>query len=136
MGEWRTVKKAGYKEVTTYEEEIGYENKCEEQWVCLDYPKPDSLKNCYNKKWEPTGDCKSIHVDQCKDVKFTAYKDEKKCEKEKVQKCNKEPKTVKKEVHKRVPTSIEGKIAYRVCPGKKDHEYTPTETREMNFTGY
>ena len=67
---------------------------------------------------------------------FVYFRDEKKCEKEKVQKCNKEPKTVKKEVHKRVPTSIEGKIAYRVCPGKKDHEYTPTETREMNFTGY
>ena len=52
----------------------GYDYKCEEQWVCLDYPKPASLKYCHNKKWQSTGDCKNLHVENCKDVKFTAYK--------------------------------------------------------------
>ena len=68
---------------------------------------------------------------------FSNYRYEEKCDTKRVEKCKDvPPKTIFEEIHKRVPTQIEGKIAYRVCPGKKDHEYTPTETREMNFTGY
>ena len=52
----------------------GTENKCTDQWVCLDYNKPASLKDCQNKKWQPTGDCKDIYVDNCKDVTKTLYK--------------------------------------------------------------
>merc|ERR1712179_101312 len=46
---WKTVNKAGYKEVneqckkvavqdTKTECNAGYEKKCENEWVCLDYP--------------------------------------------------------------------------------------------------
>merc|ERR1711972_277111 len=34
--------------------EAGYEKKCENEWVCLDYPKQDNLDYCQNKKWQPT----------------------------------------------------------------------------------
>ena len=61
---------------------------------------------------------------------------EEKCEQKQVQKCEDVPKIVKEEIHKQVPTQIEGKIAFRVCPGKSDHEYTPTEVRTTDFTGY
>merc|ERR1712080_613141 len=27
---------------------------CEDQWVCLDYPKQENLDYCQNKKWQPT----------------------------------------------------------------------------------
>ena len=52
----------------------GTEKQCTDQWVCLDYNKPASLKDCQNKKWQPTGDCKDIYVDNCKDVPKTLYK--------------------------------------------------------------
>jgi len=61
---------------------------------------------------------------------------EKKCEQKQVQKCEDVPEVVKEEIHKRVPIQIEGKVAYRVCPGQSDHEYTPTEVRTTDFTGY
>ena len=32
--------------------------KCEEQWICLDNPKPANIDKCNNRKWESTGDCK------------------------------------------------------------------------------
>jgi len=105
---------------------------CTDQWVCLDYPKPASLKQCNNKKWQPTGDCKKIYVDNCEDVPKTIYEYEEKCEQKKVEKCEDVPKIV----HKRVPIQIEGKIAYRVCPGQSDHEYTPAEVRNIDFTGH
>ena len=41
-----------------------------------------------------------------------------------------------RKVHKQVPVQIKGKIAARVCPGKSEYEYTPSEIREMDFTGY
>merc|ERR1711988_283117 len=103
--------------------EAGYEKRCENQWVCLDYPKQDNLDYCQNKKWQPTNEgCKSIHVDKCRDEPFTRYEDrtEKKC----------------RTIHKQVPTQITGKVAFRECPGKASYEYTPTEVREMDFTGY
>ena len=132
---WKTVNKAGYKEVneekceyvkvpvqdTKTECNAGYEKKCENEWVCLDYPKQENLDYCQNKKWQPTNNgCKSIHVDQCRDVPFTRYEDQKKC----------------RTVHKQVPTQITGKVAFRECPGKSSYEYTPTEVREYDFTGY
>ena len=43
------------------------ENKCTEQWICLD------KEYCKNKKWQPTGDCKDIYVEHCKDVQKTIY---------------------------------------------------------------
>jgi hypothetical protein len=56
-------------ECNTKEKEV-----CTDQWVCLDYPKPASLKQCNNKKWQPTGeDCKKIYVDNCEDVPKTIY---------------------------------------------------------------
>ena len=61
---------------------------------------------------------------------------EEKCEQKKVEKCEDVPKIEIEEVHKRVPTTIEGKVAYRVCPGKSDHEYSPYESRTIDFTGY
>jgi len=136
---WKEVNKAGYKEVkeekcdyvtnkvpvqdTKTVCEAGYEKKCENQWVCLDYPKQENLDYCQNKKWQPTNEgCKSIHVDKCRDEPFTRYEDrtEKKC----------------RTIHKQVPTQITGKVAFRECPGKASYEYTPTEVREMDFTGY
>ena len=136
---WKTVNKAGYKEVkeekcetvyvkkayedTKTECTAGYEKKCENQWVCLDYPKQENLDYCQNKKWQPTNEgCKSIHVDKCQDVPFTRYEDvpEQKC----------------RTIHKQVPTQITGKVAFRECPGKSSYEYTPTEVREYDFTGY
>jgi len=164
--EWKTVKKAGYEEVTEYKEKTVYINICKnvyqteckpvkvpkqvyvtecneigkeactEQWVCLDYPKPASLKQCKNKKWQPTGDCKQIYVDNCEDVPKTIYEYEEKCEQKKVEKCEDVPKIDIEEIHKRVPIQIEGSIPYRVCPGQSDHEYTPTEVRTIDFTGH
>ena len=77
-----------------------------------------------------------VFLKMCLTYDYRYFRDEEKCEQKKVQKCNKEPKIVKEEVHKRVPTTIEGKVAFRVCPGKSDHEYTPTEVRTTDFTGY
>ena len=54
--------------------EEGYEDKCEEQWVCRDDPKPESLKYCKNKQWEATDECVKIKVDHCKDVQKTFHK--------------------------------------------------------------
>jgi len=104
--------------------------------VCLDYPKPSSLKQCNNKRWQPTGDCKDIYVEHCKDVQKQIYEYPEVCEQKQVQKCEDVPKIVKEEIHKRVPKQIEGKIAFRVCSGKSDHEYTPTEVRTTDFTDY
>merc|ERR1712241_1038714 len=76
-----------------------------------------------SKKWQPTNEgCKSIHVDNCQDVPFTRYEDvpEQKC----------------RTIHKQVSTQITGKVAFRECPGKSSYEYTPTEVREYDFTGY
>jgi len=72
----------------------------------------------------------------CLTYDYFHFRYEKKCEQKKVQKCEEVPKTKVEEIHKRVPTQIEGKIAYRVCPGKSDHEYTPKEVRTIDFTGY
>merc|ERR1712008_594442 len=128
--EWRTWEKAGYEEVTEYKENTVYINVCKtvyqtecknvkvpkevyvtectevgtdvctDQWVCLDYPKPASLKQCNNKKWQPTGDCKKIYVDDCKDVQKTIYEYEEKCETKQVEKCEEVPKTKVEEIHK------------------------------------
>ena len=54
--------------------EEGYEEPCEEQWVCRDDPKPESLKYCKNKQWEATDECVKIKVDNCKDVQKTFHK--------------------------------------------------------------
>ena len=59
---------------------------------------------------------------------------EEKCEQKQVQKCEDVPKI--EETHKRVPIQVEGKVAYRVCPGQSDHEYTPAEVRTIDFTGH
>ena len=77
-----------------------------------------------------------VFLKMCLTYDYRYFRDEEKCEKKKVQKCNKEPKIVKEEVHKRVPTTIEGKVAFRVCPGQSDHEYSPYERRTIDFTGY
>merc|ERR1712020_658867 len=99
----------------------GYEKRCENEWVCLDYPKQENLDYCQNKKWQPTNQgCVNLHTENCKDVPFTRYEDQEKCRK----------------VHKQVPVQVKGKIAARVCPGKQEYEYTPSEIREMDFTGY
>ena len=58
------------------------------------------------------------------------------CEQKQVEKCEEVPKIVKEVIHKRVPVQIEGKVAYRVCPGQSDHEYTPKEVSTIDFTGY
>jgi len=46
------------------------------------------------------------------------------------------PKTIYEVIHKRIPTQIEGDIAFRVCEGEPDHEYTPEEVRTIDFTEY
>merc|ERR1712080_238036 len=121
---WKEVNKPGYEE--RYEEkceyvkvpvqdtktecESGYEKRCENEWVCLDYPKQENLDYCQNKKWQPTNQgCKNLHTENCRDVPFTRYEDQRKC----------------RNVHKQVPVQIKGKIAARVCPGQPEHEYTP-----------
>merc|ERR1739838_564739 len=105
--EWKTVKKAGYEEVTEYKENTVYKTVC-----------------------------KNIYVEHCKDVQKTIYEYEEKCEQKQVEKCEEVPKIVKEVIHKKVPIQIEGKVAYRSCPGQADHEYTPTEVRTIDFTGY
>merc|ERR1711981_10920 len=99
---WKEVNKPGYEErcenkcervpVQDYKTECesAYEKRCENEWVCLDYPKQENLDYCQNKKWQPTNSgCKKFH--------------------------------------KQVPVQIKGKIAARVCPGKSEYEYTPSE---------
>merc|ERR1712179_504173 len=130
--EWRTVKKAGYEEKTEYIEKTVYVNVCKDvyQTECkkVKVPKEVYVNECNNKKWQPTGeDCKKIYVDNCKDVPKTIYEWKVQCDKKKVKKCEDVPKIEEVEIHKRVPVQIEGSIAYRVCPGQSDHEYTPTE---------
>ena len=65
-------------------------------------------------------------------ILYSSY--EEKCEQKEVEKCEDVPKI--EVIHKRVPKQIEGKIAFRVCPGKSDHEYTPEEVRTIDFTGH
>jgi len=79
---------------------------------------------------------KEVFLQSCSTYTILYFRDKEKCEQKQVKKCEKVPKIVKEEIHKRVPTQITGKIAFRVCPGKSDHEYTPTEVRTTNFTGY
>jgi len=68
----------------------------------------------------------------CLTYDFSYFRYEEKCDTKKVEKCEDVPKTEK--IHKRVPTQIEGKIAFRVCDGESDHEYTPEEVRTIDFT--
>ena len=47
---------------------------CEDQWVCLDYPKQENLDYCQNKKWQPTNyNCQEFEEEHCHDVPFTRY---------------------------------------------------------------
>merc|ERR1712203_512330 len=82
--EWRTVNKAGYKEVTEYKENTVYENVCKYvyQTECKNVKVPKTVyvteckkdvenkctEQCTNKKWQPTGDCKDIYVEHREDV--------------------------------------------------------------------
>merc|ERR1712066_383214 len=96
---------------------------CEDQWVCLDYPKQENLDYCQNKKWQPTNyNCQEFEEEHCHDVPFTRYEDQEKEE------CKWE--------HKRVPVQVNGKVAFRECPNKPSYEYTRDEVREMDFSGY
>ena len=79
---------------------------------------------------------KELFLKSCLTYDYSYFRYEEKCEQKKVKKCEDVPKTEVVEIHKRVPTQIEGKVAYRVCPGQSDHEYTPTEVRTIDFTGY
>jgi len=134
---WKTINKAGYKEVkeekceTIYVKKAykdtktectpSYKEICESRWVCLDYPKQENLDNCQNKKWQETEDgCKSIHVDVCKDVPITIY------ENVPEQKC--------RTIHKQVPTQIKRKVAFRECPGRPTYEFTSAEVKEFDLT--
>merc|ERR1719278_317707 len=85
-------------------------------------------------QWEATDECVKIKVDHCKDVQKTFHMYEEKCDTKKVEKCVDVPKKIYEPIHKRVPTQIEGKIAFRVCDGEPDHEYTPEEVRTIDFT--
>merc|ERR1719415_403677 len=129
---WKEVNKPGYEEryenkceqvpVQDYKTECesGYEKRCENEWVCLDYPKQDNLDYCQNKKWQPTTEnCKYFKEDQCEDVPFTRYEDQKKKE------CE--------WVHKRVPVQVKGKVAFRECPNKPAYEYTKDERKDIDF---
>jgi len=134
---WKTINKAGYKEVkeekceTIYVKKAykdtktectpSYKEICESRWVCLDYPKQENLDYCQNKKWQETEDgCKSIHVDVCKDVPITIY------ENVPEQKC--------RTIHKQVPTQIKRKVAFRECPGRPTYEFTSAEVKEFDLT--
>ena len=72
----------------------------------------------------------------CLTYDFSYFRYEEKCETKKVEKCEDVPKTIYEEVHKKIPTQIEGDIAFRVCEGEPDHEYTPEEVRTIDFTEY
>merc|ERR1712181_68143 len=86
--------------------------------------------------------CKYVYQTKCTKVKvpYTDYVTEceegyeEKCDTKKVEKCEDVPKTTYVVTHKRVPTQIEGKIAFRVCDGESDHEYTPEEVRTIDFS--
>ena len=80
--------------------------------------------------------CLELFSKYCLTYDFSYFRYEEKCEVQKVQKCFDVPKTICEEIHKRVPTVIEGKIAFRVCDGEPDHEYTPEEVRTIDFTEY
>merc|ERR1711903_170391 len=103
------IVKVPYTDYVTECEE-GYEDKCVEQWVCRDDPKPESLKYCKNKQWEATDECVKIKVDHCKDVQKTFHKYEEKCDTKKVEKCEDVQKTIYEPIHKRVPTQIKEKL--------------------------
>merc|ERR1712080_66921 len=96
---------------------------CEDQWVCLDYPKQENLDYCQNKKWQPTNyNCKEFEEEHCRDVPFTRYEDQQK------QECTWE--------HKRVPVQVNGKVAFRECPNQDPYEYNRDEVKNINFSGY
>ena len=80
--------------------------------------------------------CLELFSKYCSTYDFSYFRYEEKCETKKVEKCEDVPKTIYEVIHKRIPTQIEGDIAFRVCDGEPDHEYTPEEVRTIDFTEY
>jgi len=78
--------------------------------------------------------CPELFSKYCLTYDFSYFRYEEKCDTKKVEKCEDVPKTIYEVTHKRVPTQIEGKIAFRVCDGESDHEYTPEEVRTIDFS--
>jgi len=78
--------------------------------------------------------CPELFSKYCLTYDFSYFRYKEKCDTKKVEKCEKKPKTIYEVTHKRVPTQIEGKIAFRVCDGESDHEYTPEEVRTIDFS--
>ena len=78
--------------------------------------------------------CPELFSKYCLTYDFSYFRYEEKCDTKKVEKCEEVPKTTYVVTHKRVPTQIEGKIAFRVCDGESDHEYTPEEVRTIDFS--
>jgi len=78
--------------------------------------------------------CPELFSKYCLTYDFSYFRYEEKCDTKKVEKCEDVPKTTYVVTHKRVPTQIEGKIAFRVCDGESDHEYTPEEVRTIDFS--
>ena len=79
--------------------------------------------------------CLELFSKYCLTYDISYFRYEEKCEEKKVLKCEDvPPKTIYEPIHKRVPTQIEGKIAFRVCDGESDHEYTPEEVRTIDFS--
>jgi len=78
--------------------------------------------------------CLELFSKYCLTYDFSYFRYEEKCDTKKVEKCEEVPKTTYEVTHKRVPTQIEGKIAFRVCDGESDHEYTPEEVRTIDFS--
>jgi len=80
--------------------------------------------------------CLELFSKSCLTYDFSYFSYEEKCDTKKVEKCEDVPKLIYVESHKRIPTQIEGEIAFRVCDGESDHEYTPEEVRTIDFTEY
>jgi len=78
--------------------------------------------------------CLELFSKYCLTYDFSYFRYEEKCDTKKKEKCEDVPKTIYEVTHKRVPTQIEGKIAFRVCDGESDHEYTPEEVRTIDFS--
>ena len=117
------VKKTPVEECEYFTETVtkctkSYENICEEDWVCHEYPQPKDIADCEDKEWV---------------VSNSPYR----CQKFKTDNCEDKPVSIKRcSVTKRVPKKVKGKFAFRQCPGEDLYEYTPSEAQNINFTGY
>merc|ERR1719348_1011700 len=62
------VETCEYHDETVTECTASYENICEEDWVCHDYPQPSDIADCEKKQWVTNNyACQKFKTDNCVD---------------------------------------------------------------------